>query len=74
MQYEYNACEECCPLPLVKLRVILKKMTNNDTCLMRISDKGSKQDIPKLLFKQGYPFTQTNITSDIVELYIKVGK
>ncbi len=25
MLYEYDACAESCPLPLVKLRVILKK-------------------------------------------------
>ena len=74
MLYEYDACAESCPLPLVKLRVILKKMSNSDSCLMRISDKGSKQDIPKLLHKQGYSFIQKQISDDVVELYIKTGK
>ena len=74
MLYEYDACAESCPLPLVKLRVILKKMSNSDSCLMQIRDKGSKQDIPKLLIKQGYTFTTKQINDDVVELYIKAGK
>ena len=74
MLYEYNACEESCPLPLVKLRLILKKMSKSDSCLIRIADKGSKQDIPKLLNQQGYSFTQTKISLTIIELHIKAGK
>ena len=73
MLYEYDACTESCPLPLVKLRVILKKMSSTDICLIRISDKGSKQDIPKLLTKKGYTFSQAQIDNNVVELRIQVG-
>ena len=45
MNYEYDANKDKCPLPLVKLRVILKKMVAGDTCLLTIKDSGSKQDI-----------------------------
>lgn len=70
MQFEYDASQDACPLPLVKLRVILKKMTVNDTCMIRIADKGSKQDIPKLLTQLGYHFTRAQIDSQVVELII----
>lgn len=73
MLYEYDARTESCPLPLVKLRVILKKMSSLDSCLIQISDKGSKQDIPKLLKKQGYHFTHTQIDNNVVELCIQSG-
>lgn len=73
MLYEYDACEESCPLPLVKLRVILKKMSSTDICLIRIRDKGSKQDIPKLLTKQGYVFSKAQIDNNVVELRIQAG-
>ncbi len=49
-------------------------MSNSDSCLIQIRDKGSKQDIPKLLIKQGYTFTTKQINDDVVELYIKAGK
>ena len=70
MLYEYDASQEVCPLPLVKLRVILKKMSKDDSCLIQIVDQGSKQDIPKLLLKQGYLFTQTHLSNSVLELYI----
>jgi len=71
MRYEYDATGEKCPLPLVKTRVILKKMQTNDSCVLRLADKGSKTDIPKFLTKQGYSFSQNKIDSTIIELNIK---
>lgn len=71
MQYKYDATLEKCPLPLVKLRVILKKMQANDTCLMLISDQGSKKDIPQLLIKLGYTYSLKQINDVIVELFIQ---
>lgn len=72
MKYTYDGSQEICPLPLVKLRVILKKMLKGDTCSIRIADKGSKQDIPKLLVNQGYSFTQVNVEQNIIELNIQL--
>ena len=71
MQYEYDATAEKCPLPLVKMRVILNKMQQGDSCLMQISDKGSIKDIPKLLKKQGYSFSEKYLNKSILQLHIK---
>ncbi len=70
MIYEYDATLDKCPLPLVKLRVILKKMADKDSCIIRIADKGSKSDIPKLLDQQKYCFTVKELVGDVVELHI----
>ena len=77
MLYEYDGTEEKCPLPLVKMRVILKKMHVGDTLMIKISDKGSITDIPKLLTKQGYPFSQcylndNKIKAPILQLHISL--
>ncbi|MGJ8694294.1 MAG: sulfurtransferase TusA family protein [Thalassotalea sp.] len=70
MFYKYNASTEKCPLPLVNLRVLLKKMSDADSCLITIADKGSKQDIPKYLVKQDYHFTQTVSQEGLVDILI----
>lgn len=70
MLYEYDATKEKCPLPLVNLRVLLKKMQLNDICLMQILDKGSKKDIPNLLIKLGYSFEQRALANGIIEFEI----
>lgn len=74
MFYEYDATQDKCPVPLVNLRLILKKMTPNDSCLMRICDKGSKKDIPKLLIKYNIHFEQRDIDEFITELHIRLEK
>lgn len=70
MIYEYDATLDKCPLPLVKLRVILKKMVDKDSCIIRLADNGSKSDIPRLLNKQQYSFTIKQLVDDVVELHI----
>jgi TusA-related sulfurtransferase len=74
MLYEYDATQDKCPAPLVNLRLLLRKMTPDDSCLIRICDIGSKKDIPKLLTKQGFYFEQRNVDEQIVELTIKLEK
>ncbi|MBO9490821.1 sulfurtransferase TusA family protein [Endozoicomonas sp. G2_1] len=73
MLYQYDATGDKCPLPLVKLRVILKKMQSGDSCLMQILDKGSKKDIPALLLRQGYQFSQRELANNVIELAIAKG-
>lgn len=68
MLFQYDASQEKCPLPLVNLRLLLKKMKNKDVCVLRISDAGSKDNIPKLLTKLGYPYSQNTINTKIVEI------
>jgi len=71
MLYKYDGTGDKCPLPLVKMRVILKKMTKGDTFIIKISDKGSIKDIPKLLAKQGYQYTEQYINQGVLQLLIK---
>ncbi|QOL25181.1 sulfurtransferase TusA family protein [Thalassotalea sp. LPB0316] len=73
MHFEYDATKEKCPLPLVKLRVILKKMQPSDTCMIQISDKGSIKDIPKLLKEQGFQFNLKQISTATTQIDITTG-
>ncbi|MCW8863608.1 MAG: sulfurtransferase TusA family protein [Colwellia sp.] len=70
MNFQYDASQEKCPIPLVNLRLLLKKMQNDDTCVIKIKDSGSKEDIPKLLVKLGYKHTLTTIDESVVEIMI----
>ena len=74
MIYEYDASKDKCPLPLVKMRMMLKKLRDDDSCVIRISDQGSKSDIPKYLSAKGYQYTQQRLENSIVEFHIKTGK
>ena len=74
MIYEYDATKDKCPVPLVNLRLILRKLTPTDSCLIRIYDNGSKKDIPKLLLKQGFYFEERIVDNCIVELLIRMEK
>lgn len=74
MIYEYDATQDKCPVPLVNLRLLLRKLTPIDSCLIRICDNGSKKDIPKLLTKQGFYFEHREVDEHIVELTIRMEK
>ncbi len=71
MLYEYDACHEKCPLPLVKMRVILKKMQTGDVCKIRIYDKGSKKNIINYLEKFSWAFNKQKIDDNILEIKIE---
>ncbi|GLX80109.1 transcriptional regulator [Thalassotalea insulae] len=73
MIYKYDATMDKCPLPLVKMRLILKKMTQIDRCIIRIADKGSKTDIPKYLQEKGFQYTMAQLDSSVLELTITTG-
>jgi len=70
MIFKYDASKEKCPLPLVNLRLILKKMQQDDSCILKISDKGSVDDIPKLLKKLGFYYHQSCIEDNIIKITI----
>ena len=70
MLFEYDASDEKCPLPLVNLRLLLKKMQKDDRCVFTIADKGSIEDIPKLLNKLGYSYNQSLIDNGRVKISI----
>ena len=68
MIFQYDASQEKCPLPLVKLRLILKKMKREDVCIVKVRDLGSKDNIPKLLTKLRYCYRQRLIDDDLLEI------
>jgi TusA-related sulfurtransferase len=70
MIYHYDGSNEKCPLPLVNLRLIIKNMQKGDSCLIKVRDSGSKEDIPKLLSKLGYCYNQSPIDNNVVEITI----
>lgn len=70
MIYHYDGSKEICPLPLVNLRLIIKKMRKGDRCIIKIRDSGSKEDIPKLLSKLNYCYNQSCIDNGVVEITI----
>ena len=70
MIYKYDGRGEKCPVPLVKLRLLLKKMQDGDQCIITIDDSGSIKDIPKLLDKQGYFYQKQTTEMGIVEISI----
>ena len=70
MIFQYDASQEKCPLPLVNLRLLLKKMRNDDVCVIKIKDSGSIEDIPKLLIKLGYEYHSNSIDDNVIELTI----
>jgi TusA-related sulfurtransferase len=71
MIYKYDGIGEKCPVPLVQLRLLLKKMHPGDKCIVIINDIGSVKDIPKLLNKQGYQYTEQHIGDGIVQISVK---
>lgn len=74
MDHIYDATLEKCPLPLVKLRRILKNMLEGEHCIIQIADQGSKQDIPKLLKQYGYEYSESTINHNVIELRISYRK
>lgn len=68
MIFQYDASHEKCPLPLVNLRLILKKMNKDDICELKIKDLGSKKNIPILLSKLGYAYHQSPIDNNVVKI------
>jgi TusA-related sulfurtransferase len=73
MIYKYDGIGEKCPVPLVQLRLLLKKMQQGDQCIITINDIGSLQDIPKLLTKKGYHYTK-QVVDGIVHIRVKTCK
>ena len=73
MIYEYDGRKDKCPLPLVRMRVILNKMLATDECIVIIADSGSKQDIPKYLLGKGYVFEEQPLDG-ATQFHIKTGK
>lgn len=70
MLIEYDATHEKCPLPLVTVKRHLRNLSSNDVLKVRIKDKGSLEDIPKLLTSMSYPFECNQLAHSVTELII----
>jgi len=71
MIFNYDGTNDKCPVPLVTMRLLLQKMRLGDQCVLLIKDQGSLQDIPKLLTKQGYCYSQHDVSDGIVKIIIE---
>jgi len=74
MIYKYDGRGEKCPVPLVNLRLLLKKMHGGDLCIITIDDVGSINDIPSLLDKQGYHYQKQTDDNGVVEISVNTCK
>lgn len=74
MIYQYDGRKDKCPLPLVKMRLLLKKLTVEDECIIQIFDAGSLSDIPKYLTNKGYCYSTIILDDGAKELHIALGK
>ncbi len=71
MIFNYDGTNDKCPVPLVTMRLLLKKLQLGDQCILLIKDPGSLKDIPKLLKKQSYFYSQRRLEDGIVEVVIE---
>lgn len=74
MIYRYDGTKARCPVPLVQMRLLLKKMDVADSCIIILKDSGSLKDIPKYLTAKGYYFTSITYDDGRIELHITIGK
>lgn len=54
-----------CPVPLVKIKLLIQKMAQGEQLQVLLSDIGSRKDVPTYLEKKGY---------QLESLYKKDGK
>jgi TusA-related sulfurtransferase len=69
---EYDATNEVCPVPLVKMRMMLKKMIKGEVLILKIVDSGSKKDIPKYLKQMSYHYVTKESAFNGIEVTISV--
>ncbi len=72
MVKEINALGLICPMPLLKLKLMLAQCQSNDDVLIRVSDRSSIVDIPSWANKKGYQVKVELISTD--ETLISVTK
>jgi TusA-related sulfurtransferase len=73
MIYKYDGCGFKCPIPLIKVRLLLKNMLATDQCLITLDDSGSIKDIPRYLQKKGYVFIIKKLTNNTIQIKINYG-
>ncbi|WAJ69093.1 sulfurtransferase TusA family protein [Catenovulum adriaticum] len=61
-----------CPMPLLKLKLLLKQCHSGDTIEQLVTDKTSVKDIPAWLENKGYGVQINHPTPSVYCLVIKV--
>ena len=59
-----------CPLPLVKVKMALKQLSDGDSVSVLLSDPGSRQDVPRYLKKIGVNHFITEDSSSVLSLTV----
>lgn len=59
-----------CPLPLVKVKMALKQLSEGDSVSVLLSDPGSRQDVPRYLKKIGVSHFITEDSSSVLSLTV----
>ena len=59
-----------CPLALVKLKLALKQRSDGEQLLGSLADKGSRQDAPRFLTRQGYLYTEQQNNDQVLVLAV----
>ncbi|MGY3896482.1 sulfurtransferase TusA family protein [Aeromonas enterica] len=62
-----------CPEPLIQLKLWLRQAQPGQSLSIRLSDPGSRQDIPAYLQRQGHPFTLQQAPDNTISLQLVVG-
>jgi tRNA 2-thiouridine synthesizing protein A len=59
-----------CPLPLVNIKLALKRMQAGEQLRVTLSDSGSRQDVPAFLKNQGHGLAELSSNEHCLELLI----
>ena len=59
-----------CPLPLVKTKLALKKLPEGKKLQLLLSDRNSRQDVPKYLTNNGYFVQEVADNAGVLELIV----
>ncbi|GGI88422.1 sulfurtransferase TusA family protein [Shewanella gelidii] len=59
-----------CPVPLVRVKLALKALSRGEQLHVLLSDRGSRQDVPLFLKKQGYDVKEVCNDAQVLAILI----
>lgn len=72
MQFNLDTSKQICPIPLLKLKLVMRQCQVGDRIIQLVSDKSSVKDIPAWLNKKGHLVTVSQVSNNLFELTIKI--
>ena len=63
-----------CPMPLIKIKLLIKNMAKDDCLHVLLFDSGSRQDVPVFLKKKGYQVETEHKNDGTLSLLIRLAK